>query len=578
MNKWSTFDVNPKKLKPKHFTNDLTGEKISDDDFTFFRKVCKKFKIKNLGEYHDLYLKTDILLLADVFEHFRKTCLSAYKLDPGHYYTDPGLAWDACLKMTGIELELLSDIDMHLFIEQGLRGGVSIITHRKGTANHKYMKHYDPKKPSKYILDLDANNLYGWSMSQSMPYKGFKWINPTNFRLRSYKKLCSNKLKRGHILECDIEYPSNLHDLHNDYPYCPEQVVVKSEMLSDYSSNIAKQHNTKNYEFTKLIPNLNNKVKYIIHERNLRQAVDAGLIITKIHRVLEFDQKPWMKPYIDFNTEKRKQAKNEFEKNFFKLMNNSVFGKTMENVRKRINVKLITDENELTRYLSKPYYISSKIFNENLVAVHSIKKSVKLDKPVYVGFCILDISKTLMYDFHYGFIKNLYATKAKLLFTDTDSLCYEIKTKDVYQDMHDNKDMFDLSDITDDRFKKFYDGKNKKVLGKMKPEYVNNIIQEFVGLRSKMYSIKFEDGQEHKKAKGIVYNVTQKDLRHEMYKTILETGGKMYSRMNVIRSNKHQLYTMEMNKVSLSAYDDKRWIKNDGISSFAHGHYRTKHC
>src|SRR6476469_10592716 len=170
----------------------MTGEKISDDDFRFFGEVCQKFNIRNLGEYHDLYLKTDILLLADVFEHFRKTCLSAYKLDPGHYYTDPGLAWDTNLKKTGIELELLSDIDMHLFIEQGLRGGVSLITHRKGTANHKYMKHYDPKTPSKYILDLDANNLYGWSMSQSMPCKGFRWINPTKFRLRSYKKLCSN--------------------------------------------------------------------------------------------------------------------------------------------------------------------------------------------------------------------------------------------------------------------------------------------------------------------------------------------------------------------------------------------------
>jgi len=187
MNKWSKFDVNPKKLKLKHFTNDLTGEKISDDDFQFFGDVCQKFNIKNLGEYHDLYLKTDILLLADVFENFRKMCLANYGLDPCHYYTDPGFAWDACLKMTGIELESISDIDMHLFFEQGMRGGVSIITHRKGTANHKYMEHYDPKKPSKYILDLDANNLYGWSMSQSMPYKGFKWINPMNFRLRSTK-------------------------------------------------------------------------------------------------------------------------------------------------------------------------------------------------------------------------------------------------------------------------------------------------------------------------------------------------------------------------------------------------------
>ena len=413
MNKWSKFNVNPKKLKQKHFTNDLTGENISNDDFKFFGRVCQKFNIKNLGEYHDLYLKTDILLLADVFENFRKTCLSAYKLDPCHYFTAPGLAWDACLKMTGIELELLSDIDMHLFIEQGLRGGISIITHRKSTANNKYMKDYDPKKPSKYIAYLDANNLYGWSMSQSMPYKGFKWIDPDKFKLRSYKDLCSNTLEKGYIVECDIKYPTKLHDLHNEYPYCPEQVNVKSEMLSDYSRKIAIQHNIKDYAFTKLIPNLNDKKKYIIHERNLRQAVDAGLIITKIHRVLKFKQKPWMQPYIKFNTEKRKQAKNEFEKNFFKLMNNSVFGKTMENVRKRMNVKLITDEKSLTRCVSKPTYINCKIFNENLVAVHAIKEKIKLDKPVYVGFSILDISKTLMYDFHYGFIKKLYGNKSK---------------------------------------------------------------------------------------------------------------------------------------------------------------------
>jgi len=575
MDNWSKFDVDLKELKQEDFKNDLTGEEITAFDYKFFQQVCNEFNLRNLGDYHDLYLKTDVLLLADVFENFRKICLSNYKLDPCHYYTAPGLAWDACLKMTGFQLELLSDVGMHLFIEKGLRCGVSVITHRKGVANNKYIKNYNSEKPTTYIPYSDCNNLYGWGMSQSMPYGGFRWINPEEYNLKSYKKLCSNKLEKGYIVACDIEYNSSLHDNHNAYPYCPEQVVINPEMLSDYSANIAKQHEIKNDGFTKLIPNLNNKVKYVVHERNLRQAVDAGLKLTKIHRVLEFDQKPWMKPYIDFNTEMRKRAKNEFEKDFYKLMNNSVFGKTMENVRKRVNVKLITDETQLVRYISKPTYMNSKIFNENLVAVHSIREKIKLNKPVYVGFSILDISKTLMYDFHYGFIKNRYGNKAKLLFTGTDSLCYEIETKDVYQDMYDNKEKFDLSDIRSDQFKKFYDGTNKKVIGKFKPEYVNKIIQEFIGLRSKMYSIKFDDGEECKKAKGIVRSVTEKDIKHEMYRTTLETGGKMYSKMNAIRSIKHQLYTVEMNKVSLSAYDDKRWIKSDGISSYAHGHYKT---
>ena len=411
MNKWSKFDVSTKKLEKKYFTNDLTGDEISDDDFKFYKKVSRKLNIKTLGEYHDLYLKSDVLLLADVFEHFRKTCIDYYKLDPCHYYTAPGLSWDACLKMTKIKLDLISDIDMYLFIEKGLRGGLSIITHRKATANNKFMKNYDPKKPSKQIIYLDAVNLYGWSMIQSMPYKDFKWKKPEEFKIENVR----NNSRKGHILEVDLEYPEELHDLHNEYPYCPEQVVVKPEMLSDYCKMIAKiEGNKSDNTMTKLIPTLYEKQKYIIHERNLKQAIDAGLILKKIHRVLEFDQKPWMKEYIEFNTEKRKVAKTDFEKNFFKLMNNSVFGKTMENLRKRMNFKLISDENKFVKYVSKPNFINGVIFNENLVGVKYVQEKLLLNKPIYVGFSILDISKTLMYDFHYGFVKK--KTEKKLNF------------------------------------------------------------------------------------------------------------------------------------------------------------------
>ena len=502
MDSWAKFDVNPRDLVKENFTNDLTGDTIKDKEFEFYKTVCDKFNITNLGEYHDLYLKSDVLLLADVFENFRKTCLKYYGLDPAHYISSPGLAWDACLKMTKIELELISDIDQYLFVEKGLRGGMSVITHRKGEANNKYMAKYDKSKPSKYIAYLDANNLYGWAMSQYMPYGGFQWINPEDFKLENVRA----NSEKGHILEVDIEYPKELHDLHNDYPFCPEQAVVKDEMLSDYSKMVAQQHNLKTGKSQKLISNLCNKEKYIIHERNLKQAVDAGLIVTKIHRVLEFSQKPWMKKYIDFNTEKRKLSKNEFEKNFFKLMNNAVFGKTMENLRKRQNIKLITDEAKLLKYVSKPGFVNSKIFNENLVAVHNVKEKLVLDKPIYVGFCILDLSKWLMYDFHYGYIKNKYGCNAQLLFTDTDSLCYEIKTEDFYQDMFDNKDLFDLSDIKADNsmIGKFKDDSNKKVIGVFKPEHVNSNIEEFIGLRSKMYSLLLEEGAEKKTAKGVV--------------------------------------------------------------------------
>src|SRR5437870_7008750 len=456
MNKWSKFDVSTTKLERKHLRNDLTGDEISDKDFKSYKTVRKRLKIKTLGEYHDLYLKSDVLLLADVFENFRKTCLEYYKLDPCHYFSAPGLAWDACLKMTNISLELISDIDKYLFIEKGLRGGVSIIKHRKATANNKNMKSYDEKKSSKHIAYFDANNLYGWAMVQSMPFGGFKWIESEDFKLENVE----TNSKKGHILEVDLEYPKELHDVHNEYPYCPEHVAVKSEMLSEYCKLVGDKNSVKCGKLTKLIPTLHNKEKYIVHERNLKKAVDAGLVLKKIHRVLEFEQKPWMKEYIDFNTEKRKLAKNDFEKNFFKLMNNSVFGKTMENLRKRMNFKLICDENKLGKYISKPTFLNGVIFNENLVSVNYVQEKLKLNKPIYVGFSILDISKTLMYDFHYNFIKNKYRDRSRLKNTDTDSLCYELETKNMYRDMYYNKEFFDLSDVQGE----YNDNKTRKLL------------------------------------------------------------------------------------------------------------------
>ena len=197
-------------------------------------------------------------------------------------------------------------------------------------------------------------------------------------------------------------------------------------------SKIASKYNISTGLVQKLIPTLRNKEKYVLHYRNLQLYTDLGLKVIKVHRVLKFNQSSWLKQYIDFNSNKRKNAKNAFEKDFFKLMNNLVFGKTMENLRKRVDVRLVTDEKKLLKMTAKPTYVSSKIFNENLVAVHKIKETLTLNRPTHVGMCILDLSKTLMYDFHYNYIKKKYGEKARLLFTDTDSLTYEIESEDVY--------------------------------------------------------------------------------------------------------------------------------------------------
>ena len=556
--------------KREEFYSLLTDNNISEDDYSHAKNVWNTFNLKNMGEYHDLYLKTDILLLTDVFENFRKTCLTYYRLDPLHYITGPGLAWDAMLKMTGINLELITDIDMQLFIEKGLRGGISYIAHRHAEANNKYMKNFDPVKLISYIMYLDANNLYGWAMSQPLPYRNFRWVESNN--------VIPKRKGVGHIYEVDLEYPEELHDLHNDYPCAPEKIKVTDDMLSDYCREIKNKFKIRSGNVNKLIPTLNEKKNYVLHEENLKLYLSLGLKLKKIHRVLEFSEKPWLKEYIDFNTEKRKKAKNEFEKDFFKLMNNSVFGKTMENIRKRSNIKLETDPDHFLRQTAKPTFVSCKIFHENLVAVHMKKNFLKLDKPSYVGMCILDLSKVLMYDFHYNFIKAKYGDRAKLLFTDTDSLCYHIITDDVYEDLYNHKDMFDNSDYS--KSSKFYFDENKKVIGKFKDEAAGNPIADFLGLKSKMYSYEVElpsgEIKNNKKAKGVKKNVIKRDLDHSDYLSVLQNKTIQNHKMKTIRSDHLVVSSYGINKISLSCYDDKRYILDDGITSYAYGNYKAK--
>ena len=355
-------------------------------------------------------------------------------------------------------------------VEKGIRGGVSMISNRYGKADNKYTgKSFIKKDPSKYIAYLDANNLYGWAMSKPLPTHGFKWMNENELETWELYPC---------ILEVDLEYPRSLHDLHSDYPLAPERVEVN--------------------KVDKLIPNLRDKKKYVIHYENLKQYFSLGLKLTRIHRGIKFKESRWLEKYIALNTDLRTAAKNEFEKDFFKLMNNSVFGKTMENIRNRVDIKLVTDEKKAEKLSAKPNFKHCNIFSENLVAIHTKKTKLVFNKPVYLGMSILDISKTLMYDFHYNYIKRKYGDKAELL--DFDSFKYLIETEDFYKDIsEDVKDRFDTSNYPPNHPSGIPDGLNKKVLGMFKDEAAGEVIDEFVGLRAKLYSYKMFEGKENKK-------------------------------------------------------------------------------
>jgi len=553
----------------------LNKEEMNENDYQRALSVWKTFNMKNLGEYHDLYLKTDVLLLADVFENFRTTCISSYKLDPAHYFTLPGFAWDACLRMTGAKLDVFSEKekDMYLMTERGIRGGISVIPHRYSKANNKYLSSYNPNEESKYIMYLDANNLYGWAMMQALPTGNFKWCSASKFTENKIINMNDDQ-ETGYIFDVDLEYPRELHSKHNDYPLAPEKIAIQEGHLSEHSKKILKILNEKHSPHDKLVPNLWDKTNYVVHYRNLKLYLELGMKIRKINKVISFSQSKWLKQYIDFNTNKRKEATEDFEKDLYKLMNNAVFGKTMENVRKRVRYELVNNHKRFKKLVNDVTFKDCNVISEDLVGVSRAMTTVELDKPISVGFAILELSKVLMYDFHYNTMKPQYGENLKLLFTDTDSLCYEVKTDDIYKDMETNKNLFDFSEYPQNH--PLFNALNKKVAGKFKDETGSKVIQEFVGIRSKMYAFKVND-KENKKCKGVKKTAVKKEIHFEDYYRSLMGEVKediqQIATFNCIRSVNHQIYSLEVNKIGLNSSDDKRHLL-DHVNTLAHGHYK----
>ena len=413
-----------------------------------------------MGDYHDIYLKSDVTLLGDVFQTFRETCLDSYGLDPAHYFTAPGLSWEAMLKYTKAEPDYLHDIDMHLFVENGMRGGISIVSKRYVEVKNPYLPNYDSTKEHNYIMYLDAHNLYGQAMSQELPYSNFEWGSVEDY----------NCIKEGtgQIIEADMEYPTALQVQNDDYLLTSEKLDMDENWLSPYQRNLLEG----TMSVPKLVPNLVGKNNYVVHHRVLKFYESQGLKVTKVHRVLKFKEKPWIASYINLNAKTRKKATTTFEKDFEKLMNNSVFGKTKEKIRKRVDIKLLkTDDygphiDLIRRTVSAPNFHRRVKFSDELSAFHMKKVQMTMDKPVYAGFSVPELSKLTMYKFYYKVLKKKYGPNCSMMYTDTDSLELDIKTDDMYKDMLLQKDEYDLSEYPTNHF--LFDQTNKKVIGKMK--------------------------------------------------------------------------------------------------------------
>ena len=511
------------------------------------------------------YVKGDTLQMADVFENFINVFMGLFNLDPSYYISAPHYFNDAMLKVTGAQIPLLTDPNMHLFFEDSKRGGVSLAMKRYAKANNKYMENYDSEKPSKYIIYNDKNGLYTSILAGPLPFSDLKWITEEEKDeiMNAFKEGNYDRIKPG-TYRVDLEYPKELHDAHNAYPLAVESLTVGG--------------------VKKLITNLNDKIRYVAHHEELKLYLKHGMVLKKVHEGISYTEKAFMKKFIDICTEARKNAKNDFEKDIFKLGPNSCFGKTMENVRNRVDVEIFNDNDEsdrkkLIKRIAKPNYDSSVIFEDSqLVSVRMRQSTVLLNKPIHHGVSVLSRAKVPMYEWHYEYMLPKYGDKAKLCYTDTDSLIYEIETEDYYDDIRANvPTKFDTSNYPKDH-PSGLPIMNKKVPGLMKDEAGGKNIVRGVFLGPKQYALETEHDDNEIKNKGIKKIVLKGSLTVVHYYDCLKNDTTYYTKFNILRSRRHNVTTETVSKVALTSAENKRIIIPNDLEhqTFAPGHWRAK--
>ncbi|XP_067673083.1 uncharacterized protein [Haliotis asinina] len=587
MQSWNTLEETS--LPPKEsFYSSLSEQSISDADYAYTQQLWETFQCQTISDFTRLYVKTDVLLLTDIIETFRTGCLNDYGLDICHYYSMPGFCLDAAMKITGAKLDLFTEVDTYNFIENSIRGGVSVIGKKYAEANNDHMEQSDPEKDTSTLLYFDVNSLYATVMLQPLPIGNYQFIPSTEFSKIDWYNV-DTQGDTGYILEVDLMYPPHLHKSHAAFPMAPTHDDISfgefsekhKELLAHFLKKDMDKLPTKS-SGRKLFCTLKDRTNYVVHFKTLQLYLKHGIVLQQIHRVLKFTQGPWLKPYVQLNLRNRKNAKDDCDKDRYKLMNNCVFGRFCMNKRKHKTVQLVTQQAKLQKLCAKSNFKNFKIYSEDVVAVEMEKVSVLLDQPITVGFTILDLAKYEIYSFYYDIMQNQYGHEhLDLLMTDTDSLFMQVHAPphepllDPYVFMKRNLELFDTSNYAPEDPKGLYSEHNRKVTGKMKDEAGGNIILEFCGLKSKMYSFLMQNDKElmeKKTAKGIKKSVIKKFLRHEMFRDCLFDGKPVSCSFNLIRSHNNTLYTEHHTKVALTAIDNKRFILEDGIYSVPYGY------
>ena len=556
------------------FYDELAEKDIDQEDYTHAKTVWKYFNCKNLLDYMVVYLQSDVTLLADVFENYRKFFHEKFSLDCTRYLSLPALSYDCMLKYTGNKLDFIYDKETYDFLKKGIRGGVSMIPHRYAEANNPGLESYDTTRPTSYLVYLDCNALYSSVMTKKLPYKKLKWVSLTKEDVLSIAESYDAEDSVGYLIECDLKYPTRIHDLTKDLPLAPEHRTVTEEMLSPYTKQMRDELGIAKDKIPKLLSTQYDKERYVCHIENLQFYLKQGMKLKKVHRALRFKQKAIFKPYVELCiNERNKPNTGADEKAMWKLCCNSIFGKTIMNVEKKSSLKLLTEPKKVLNAIRSPRFKHADVINSKVVQIAAHQKAHLINTPYYVGVTILELSKLVVMRMHYEhFLKKYGIFRLKLCMTDTDSLLYYIETENLYEELKE-MGIVEFSNYPEDH--PYHDKSHAGHLFYLKDESAGRPIKCFVGLRAKSYSIEYDEEKYNKMVGKGVPRAKLKRIRHEDMKYVLKTHAMQKVTSNQLRSYKHEMYSIQQEKVALSPFDNKRYMCEDGIHTLPHGHIET---
>ena len=552
---------------------------ITDKDYDHAQRAWQQFNCQTMRDYTLRYLELDVTLLADVFENFRRLNLLDCDLDPANFITLPQLSFAQAFLNRSVDL--LHEKEMYAFFEEGIRGGMTFVNRHETTAANNYIPDgVTQNEQQTYLAYWDANNLYGNALMQKLPCRGFRWLSEWEWDAINWLTV-DTEGDIGYCLKVDLEYPTEIHARTNDYPLAPENATITWEMYTPFMRDMWTRRCELRDQIPKYLPErkllltCTDKEEYVVHFKVLQFYLQMGMRITKVHAAVAFEQAAIFHAYIQGNSTKRTLATNDFEKDLYKLKNNSLFGKTMENVRGRKDFKLVNTAAKMLEETRKAQFIDLKRFDEQLVMIELLKMEVKLNKPIYIGQAVLDLSKLIMYQLRYQQL-DAYATqlngRIEVLGGDTDSLICKIVNIDLYSELHPRMLADGLLDSSNyPRTHALFSTQFKAQLGCIKDEVAGQVIKQAILLKPKCYSLQTVTGAEKKqRAKGVQRCVRQR-LSHDDYVRTYEQQLEVQRNMRRFQSSKHVIYTVEQSKWALSALDNKRaWI--DGNTSFAFGH------